>query len=57
MIKEKKCKKSSVASTALSVAPHGLPEADHCGQRIIYIYGMRNSKASCSIPSLASDCA
>ena len=34
---------------------HGLPEADHCEQRIEY--RTRNSEASCrSIPSLASDC-
>ena len=41
-------------SAASSVAVHGLPEADHCEQRIEY--RTRNSEASCSIPSLASDC-
>ena len=50
----KKKKKSSVASAASSVAVHGLPEADHCEQR--FEYRTRNSEASCSIPSLASDC-
>ena len=55
LIKKKKCKKkSSVASAASSVALHGLPEADHCEQRIEY--RTRNSEASYSIPSLASDC-
>ena len=54
LIKKMKSKKSSVASAASSVALHGLPEADHCKQRIEY--RTRNSEASCSIPSLASDC-
>ena len=41
LIKKKKCKKkqkkrSSVASAASSVALNGLPEADHCEQRIEY---------------------
>ena len=54
LIKKKKCKKSSVSSAASSVALHGLPEADHCGQRIEY--RTRNSEAGCSISSLASDC-
>ena len=58
LIKKKNCKKklkkSSVASAALSVALLGLPEVDHCEQRIEY--RTRNSEASCSIPSLASDC-
>ena len=45
LIKKKKCKKkSSVASAASSVALHGLPEADHCEQRIEY--RTRNSEAS-----------
>ena len=44
----------SVDSAASSVALHGLPEADHCQQRIEY--RTRNSEASRSIPSLASDC-
>ncbi len=39
----------SVASAASSVALHGLPEADHCGQRIEY--KTRNSEAGCSIVS------
>ena len=47
-------KKSSVASAASSVALHRLPEADHCEQRIEY--RTRNSEASCSVRSLASDC-
>ena len=34
LIKKKKRKKSSVASAASSVALHGLPKADHCGQNI-----------------------
>ena len=46
-------KKSSVASAASSVVLHGLPEADHCEQRIEY--RTRNSEAS-SIPSLTLDC-
>ena len=56
LIKKKKCKKkTSVASaTASLVVLHGLPEADHCKQRIEY--GTRNSEASRSIPSLALDC-
>jgi len=56
LIKKKKCKtkKSLVASAASSVALHGLPEADHCEQRIEY--RTRNSEASCSIPSIVSDC-
>ena len=57
LIKKKKCiffYNKSVASAASSVALHGLPEADHCEQRIEY--RTRNSEASCSIPSLASDC-
>ena len=45
---KKKKKKSSVASAASSVALHGLPEADHCEQKIEY--RTRNSEASCSIP-------
>ena len=47
-------KKSSVASATSSVALHGLPEADHCEQRIKY--RTRNSEASYSIPSLTLDC-
>ena len=47
-------KKSSVASVSSSVAFHGLPDTDHCGQRIEY--RTRNSEAGCSIPSFASDC-
>ena len=54
LIKNKNVKKSSVASVASSVTLHGLPEADHCEQRIEYRTG--NSEASYSIPSLASDC-
>ena len=54
LIKKKKCKKSTVSSAASSVALHGLPKADHCGQRIEY--RTRNSEDSCSIPSLASVC-
>ena len=37
-----------------SGALHGLPEADHCKQRIEY--RTRNSETSYSIPSLTSDC-
>ena len=59
LIKKKKCKKKKKSKTIIgslssSVSLHGLPEADHCEQRIEY--RMRNSEASCSIPSLASDC-
>ena len=55
LIKKKKClKKLLVASAASSVMLHGLPEADHCEQRIEY--RTRNSEASCSIVSLAWDC-
>ena len=54
LIKKKKCKKSSVASAASAVALHGLPEVNHCGQRIEL--RTRNSEASCPVPSLATDC-
>ena len=51
---EEMLKKSSVASAASSVALHGLPKADHLGQRIEY--KTRNSEADFSVPSLVSDC-
>ena len=55
LIKKKKCKKKKKKkSSVASVALYGSPEADHCEQR--FEYRTRNSEASCSIPSLASDC-